>query len=75
MGTKVGIVAERAPGELRVAMVPAALSVLNKTGAELMLEAGAGERAGFPDSEYAAKGVRTAGRLRSPAARRHLRPV
>jgi len=62
MGTKVGIVAERAPGELRVAMVPAALSVLNKTGAELMLEAGAGERAGFPDSEYAAKGVRTAGR-------------
>ena len=62
MGIKVGIVAERAPGELRVAMVPAALAVLNKTGAEFMLEAGAGERAGFPDSEYVAKGVRIAGR-------------
>ena len=62
MGIKVGIVAERAPGERRVAMVPGALSVLNKTGAELILEAGAGERAGFPDTEYTAKGVRIAGR-------------
>ena len=62
MGIKVGIVAERAPGERRVAMVPSALSVMNKTGAELILETGAGDRAGFPDSEYAAKGVRIAGR-------------
>jgi NAD(P) transhydrogenase subunit alpha len=62
MGIKVGIVAERAPGERRVAMVPTALSVFNKTGAELILEAGAGDRAGFPDAEYAAKGVRIAGR-------------
>ena len=43
-------------------MVPGALSVLNKTGAEWMLEAGAGDRAGFPDSEYAAKGVKIGGR-------------
>jgi NAD(P) transhydrogenase subunit alpha len=62
MGIKVGIVAEGAPGERRVAMVPTALSVFNKTGAELILEAGAGDRAGFPDAEYAAKGVRIAGR-------------
>jgi NAD(P) transhydrogenase subunit alpha len=62
MGIKVGIVAESAPGERRVAMVPTALSVLNKTGAELILEAGAGDHAGFPDAEYAAKGVRIAGR-------------
>jgi len=62
MGIKVGIAAERAPGERRVAMVPSALSVLNKTGAELILEAGAGGNAGFSDSEYAAKGVRIAGR-------------
>jgi NAD(P) transhydrogenase subunit alpha len=62
MGIKVGIVAESAPGERRVAMVPTALSVLNKTGAELILESGAGDRAGFPDSEYAAKGVKIAGR-------------
>ena len=62
MGIKVGIVAELAPGERRVAMVPGALAVLNKTGAELILETGAGERAGFPDAEYTAKGVRIAGR-------------
>jgi NAD(P) transhydrogenase subunit alpha len=62
MGIKVGIVSEIAPGERRVAMAPTALSVLNKTGAELILEAGAGDRAGFPDSEYSAKGVRLAGR-------------
>src|SRR5580704_19310634 len=62
MGIKVGIVAERAPGERRVAMVPTALSVLNKTGAELILQSGAGDPAGFPDSEYAAKGVRIASR-------------
>ena len=62
MGIKVGIVAESAPGERRVAMVPTALSVLNKTGAELILESGAGDRAGFPNSEYTGKGVRIAGR-------------
>ncbi|MEI9972251.1 MAG: Re/Si-specific NAD(P)(+) transhydrogenase subunit alpha [Ignavibacteriota bacterium] len=62
MGIKVGIVAERAPGERRVAMVPTALSVLNKTGAEFLLESGAGDPAGFPDAEYAAKGVHIAGR-------------
>ncbi len=62
MPVKVGIVAESAPGERRVALVPGAISVLNKTGAELVLEHGAGVRAGFPDSEYAAKGVALASR-------------
>ena len=57
MGLKVGIVSESAPGERRVAMVPGAISVLNKTGVELLMEAGAGERAGFRDAEYAEKGV------------------
>jgi NAD(P) transhydrogenase subunit alpha len=56
----VGIVAEQAPGEHRVAMVPSAISVLNKTGVELLMEPGAGLKAGFPDSEYVEKGVRLA---------------
>src|ERR1017187_1901187 len=43
-------------------MAPSALSVLNKTGAEWLMETGAGTRAGFPDAEYAAKGVRIASR-------------
>jgi NAD(P) transhydrogenase subunit alpha len=55
-------VAEISPGERRVAIVPSALSVLNKTGVEFVMEAGAGVRAGFPDSEYAEKGVRIATR-------------
>jgi NAD(P) transhydrogenase subunit alpha len=51
------VVAESAPGERRVALVPSALSVFNKTGIELLLESGAGSAAGFPDAEYTAKGV------------------
>jgi NAD(P) transhydrogenase subunit alpha len=58
----VGMVRESAPGERRVALVPAAVTVLAKAGVELAMEAGAGDEAGFPDAEYAAKGVRLAGR-------------
>ena len=61
MGIIVGIVAETPPDERRVAMVPSALSVFNKTGVELLMEQpGAGTPAGFPDSEYVEKGVRLA---------------
>jgi len=62
VGIQVGIVSEVAPGERRVALVPGALSVLAKTGAEFTMEAGAGQDAGYPDSEYAQKGVRFARR-------------
>jgi NAD(P) transhydrogenase subunit alpha len=59
-----GIVSEAAPNERRVAMVPSALSVLNKAGAapgvELIMQSGAGAQAGYPDSAYAEKGVRVA---------------
>jgi NAD(P) transhydrogenase subunit alpha len=60
MGITVGVVSEAAPGERRVAMVPGALSVLNKTGAQFIMQAGAGVLAGYPDSEYSEKGVRIA---------------
>jgi len=62
MSIKVGIVSESSPGERRVAMVPGAISVLNKSGVELLMEPGAGANAGFPDSEYVEKGVRLAPR-------------
>jgi H+-translocating NAD(P) transhydrogenase subunit alpha len=68
MGLTVGIVTEIAPGERRVAMVPGAIGTLAKTGVQLVLEAGAGIRAGYPDSEYAAKGVRIASRAEVFAA-------
>ena len=60
MSITVGVVTESCPGERRVAMVPSALALFNKTGAEFLIEAGAGVAAGFPDAEYAAKGARIA---------------
>ena len=58
MAVIAGVVHESAAGERRVAMVPGALSVLNKTGAQILMEAGAGEASGFLDSEYSEKGVK-----------------
>jgi NAD(P) transhydrogenase subunit alpha len=61
VGIIAGVVTESAPGERRVALVPSALTVLNKTGAQILMEAGAGIASGFADSEYNEKGVQTAG--------------
>ena len=60
MSVTVGVAAETFPGERRVALAPPSVSLLNKTGAELVMQAGAGAAAGFPDSEYIEKGVRIA---------------
>src|SRR5689334_14886734 len=62
MAIRVGVVGESAPGEQRVAMVPGALGVLSKSGVEFLMEAGAGLRAGFRDSEYSEKGVQLSSR-------------
>ncbi len=43
-------------------MVPGATGVLSKSSVELLMEAGAGVPAGFPDSEYVEKKVRLASR-------------
>ena len=58
MAVIAGVVKESAPDERRVAMVPGALSVFNKTGAQIVMEAGAGEASGFLDAEYSEKGVK-----------------
>ena len=60
MALTAGIVSEASPNERRVAMVPSALSVLSKSGVVLIMQSGAGAQAGYPDSEYAEKGVRVA---------------
>ena len=54
----VGIPREIFPGERRVAMVPAVVPILAKAGLEVVVEAGAGANAGFPDSEYTARGAK-----------------
>jgi len=54
----VGVPRESFPGERRVALVPAVLPTLAKAGLEVVLEAGAGVEAGYPDAEYVAKGAK-----------------
>lgn len=54
----VGIPKETAPGECRVALVPSLVPLLLKAGHEILLEAGAGLRAGYPDQDYADTGIR-----------------
>ena len=53
----VGVPKESYPGERRVALVPAVLANLAKAGLQVMVEAGAGASAGYPDAEYADKGA------------------
>jgi len=52
----VGVPRETFPGERRVALVPSVIPNLAKVGLEVVIEAGAGAEAGYPDAEYVAKG-------------------
>jgi NAD(P) transhydrogenase subunit alpha len=54
----VGVPRESFPGEKRVALVPAAIPNLTKAGFEVVVQAGAGAAAGYPDADYAAKGAK-----------------
>ncbi|MFC5387368.1 Re/Si-specific NAD(P)(+) transhydrogenase subunit alpha [Aquamicrobium segne] len=54
---KIGALAEDFTGENRVALTPDSAVQLQKLGHECLIEAGAGDKAGFPDSAYEAAGV------------------
>lgn len=54
---KIGVISETVQGERRVALVPDAAAKLTTSGFEVLVEAGAGERAGFADSAYREAGV------------------
>ena len=54
----VGVPKETFPGERRVAAVPATIPLLTKAGLHVVVEAGAGEAAGFPDQEYEKRGAK-----------------
>ena len=54
----VGVPKESYPGERRVALVPMVVPNLTKAGLEVVVEAGAGEQAGYPDSAYVEKGAK-----------------
>jgi NAD(P) transhydrogenase subunit alpha len=57
----VGVPRESFPGERRVALVPAVIPVLAKAGLEVIVQAGAGAEAGYPDADYVAKGAKIVG--------------
>lgn len=54
----VGVPRESFPGERRVALVPPVIPNLSKAGLEVVVEAGAGAAAGYPDTDYIAKGAK-----------------
>jgi NAD(P) transhydrogenase subunit alpha len=54
---RIGVLSETAPGERRVALVPDIVRKLHGAGHEVIVEAGAGERAGLGDQLFAAAGA------------------
>ncbi len=54
----IGVPRESFPGERRVALVPAVIPTLRKGGCEVVVEAGAGTAADYPDAAYVEKGGR-----------------
>lgn len=54
---RVGALREVAEGEARVAVTPSSARHLQKLGHSVVVEAGAGDRAGFSDDDYRAAGV------------------
>ncbi len=53
-----GVLKERYPNEKRVALSPADVDRIVKKGVEVLVERGAGSRAGFPDEEYRQAGAK-----------------
>ncbi len=54
---RVGVPKEVHPGETRVALIPAGVAPLMKSGLEVAIEQGAGAAAGFLDEAYRAQGA------------------
>ena len=54
---RVGVPKETFPDQHQVALVPEGVSILRKAGLEVSVQSGAGAEAGYPDSEYQAKGA------------------
>jgi NAD(P) transhydrogenase subunit alpha len=54
----VGVPKETFPGERRVALVPLVVPNLAKAGLQVVIEAGAGSEAGYPDALYEEKGAK-----------------
>lgn len=53
----IAVLKESVPGEKRVALIPDSVKRLKKNGLHVCLQSGAGEAAGFADSDYEASGA------------------
>jgi NAD(P) transhydrogenase subunit alpha len=53
----IGVTAESALGEQRVALVPSVVPTLTKLGVDVVVQSGAGVAAGFPDDTYIEQGA------------------
>ena len=62
MAVTIGVPRETFPGERRVALIPRTCEALAKIGAGVIVEESAGTEAGFPDDQYAARGVKLVSR-------------
>ena len=54
----VGVPKESFPGERRVALTPGVIPNLGKAGMEVVIQAGAGVEAGYPDAAFVEKGAK-----------------
>ena len=57
----VGVIKETFPGEKRIALIPMNIAQFKKAGLDVIVESGAGDAAGYPDSTFEAKGAKIIG--------------
>ena len=62
---RIAVPREKQPGEARVALAPESVKKLAGAGVEVGVENGAGDKAGFRDSDYTAAGATLMNRLLS----------
>ena len=67
-----GVLTETLSGERRVALVPAVIPALAKAGVSVVVQAGAGASAGFPDAAFSDKGAEVLGSAADVVARAEL---
>lgn len=59
MAIRIAVPTEVTPGEKRVSLVPDVVKHLTKSGVEVVVESGAGDRSGYPDATYTAAGAQS----------------
>jgi NAD(P) transhydrogenase subunit alpha len=68
----IGVPKESYPGERRIAIVPLVVPTLTKAGFQVVIESGAGQQAGYPDSHFTDKGANIAPDRASVFAQAHI---